>query len=319
MMNDTEQDRAAAEWLARRDGGDWTDEQNALLTAWLNQSTANRVAFLRLEQVWARADRMAAIGRVPPARRSERSGRQWSSSRAAVRRTVAGGIAALAAGAAAIVIATLPSTASTGIGERRTIALADGSSLELGPLSSVRYSIGTAKRSVWVDQGEAYFDVHHDAASPFIVVAGDRRIVDIGTRFSVRRSDKDVSVAVAEGRVEIGSVAGQNQRAVTIDQGSLANAHGNAPLRVAHNPTEVANRLSWRDGMLAFDATPLDDVAAEFNRYNRQRLVIASPSVGTMRIGGRFRASHVDGFAALLRDAYGLKITKTADDITVSE
>lgn len=318
-MQETDQDRAAADWLARRDSQDWTSEQQAHLSAWLEQSTANRVAFLRLEKVWSRADRLSALGHASASRLPGRTKLRWSLKKSVSRRVVAGGGAAIAASAVAIFVATLPSTASTGIGERRTIALTDGSSLELGPLSNVRYRIGSTQRLIWVDQGEAYLDVRHDAANPLIVFAGDRRIVDIGTRFSVRRNEADISVTVAEGRVEIGSIAAGNQDAVTIGQGSLAKARGNSAFSVSHNPAEVANRLSWRDGMLAFDSTTLDDVAAEFNRYNRQKLVIASRSIGAMRIGGRFRASHVDGFAAILRDAYGLKVTKTDQEITISE
>lgn len=214
---------------------------------------------------------------------------------------------------------TMPTTASTGIGERRTITLADGSSLELAPLTKVRYRIDSTRRSIWIDEGEAYFDVRHDAANPFIVFAGNRRIVDVGTRFSVRTSNSDISVVVEEGEVEVSSIADKDAEVVTLRQGSMANARGAAQVIVSSNPVAVAHRLSWRDGMLAFDEARLDEVASEFNRYNRQQLVIASPKTAAMRIGGRFRATNVDGFANLLRDAYGLKVTKTDQQITVSE
>ena len=65
-------ERDAAAWLARRDGGDWSREDEALLAAWLNEATAHRVAFLRLESVWEEARRARALsalraGIVPPA------------------------------------------------------------------------------------------------------------------------------------------------------------------------------------------------------------------------------------------------------------
>ena len=51
--------------------------------------------------------------------------------------------------------------------------------------------------------GEAYFDVVHDASRPFTVYAGNRRITDIGTKFSVFRNGDDVRVTVREGRVRV--------------------------------------------------------------------------------------------------------------------
>jgi len=41
--------------------------------------------------------------------------------------------------------------------------------------------------------------------------------------------------------------------------------------------------------MLAFDAEPLAQVVAEFNRYNDRELVIRDPTVASLKIGGYFR------------------------------
>ncbi|GAA0761014.1 transmembrane sensor [Erythromicrobium ramosum] len=317
-MRDTDQDRAAADWLARRDAGEWTSDDQAAFAEWLEESSANRIAFLRLDHVWSNANRLAALG-GGPLRRWRRPFRGWQPTKSLVRKAAAPIVAIAMAGAAAMALFTMPTTASTGIGERRTITLADGSSLELAPLTKVRYRIDSTRRSIWIDEGEAYFDVRHDAANPFIVFAGNRRIVDVGTRFSVRTSNSDISVVVEEGEVEVSSIADKDAEVVTLRQGSMANARGAAQVIVSSNPVAVAHRLSWRDGMLAFDEARLDEVASEFNRYNRQQLVIASPKTAAMRIGGRFRATNVDGFANLLRDAYGLKVTKTDQQITVSE
>lgn len=315
-MTGTESDRAAADWLARRDSGAWTAQDQQQLAAWLDQSTANRVAFLRLDRVWSRADRLAALAHGDDAELVPEPPPRLVPDRSLLAKIAA--IAAVAA-AAAFLYVSLPNTVETGIGERRTIVLADGSSVELGPLSKIKYRNDADRRSIWIESGEAYFDVRHDPARPFVVLAGDQRIVDVGTRFSVRRDTADVSVAVIEGRVEIDSTAAPQRAAVMVNQGGLADARADAPVRIAHDPVAVANRLSWRSGMLAFDATPLADVAAEFNRYNRQQLVIASPTAGAMQIGGRFRATHVDGFAALLRDNYGLKVQVSDTQITVSD
>jgi transmembrane sensor len=60
--------------------------------------------------------------------------------------------------------------------------------------------------------------------------------------------------------------------------------------------------------LLTFDHTTLGDAAAEFNRYNRQQIIIADPEAASIRIGGTFQAANVDAFARLLREAYGLRV-----------
>jgi transmembrane sensor len=66
----------AANWLARRDGGDWTAGDEASLKAWIEASTAHRVAFIRLEAAWRKALQSfpPGLGGVPQ-RRSARENR----------------------------------------------------------------------------------------------------------------------------------------------------------------------------------------------------------------------------------------------------
>jgi transmembrane sensor len=54
MQDSIRIEEIAAEWLARRDRGDWSESDQAELTAWLNASTANRVAYIRLETAWGK-------------------------------------------------------------------------------------------------------------------------------------------------------------------------------------------------------------------------------------------------------------------------
>jgi transmembrane sensor len=75
----------------------------------------------------------------------------------------------------------------------------------------------------------------------------------------------------------------------------------------------VEDKLTWRDGRLVFDGTSLAEVADDFNRYNRQQLLISDPSVAAIRISGTFKASNVEAFVRLLKEAYGLKVELTAD------
>jgi transmembrane sensor len=101
--------------------------------------------------------------------------------------------------------------------------------------------------------------------------------------------------------------------------GKIAMAEGTATLVTERSEEKVESALSWRSGMLSFDQKPLSAIAEEFNRYNVKKVVLAGPSLEGVRISGTFPSDQPDAFARLLRDAYGLKISETADEITVSE
>jgi transmembrane sensor len=80
----------------------------------------------------------------------------------------------------------------------------------------------------------------------------------------------------------------------------------------------VEGRLAWRSGTLLFDDSTLAEAAQEFNRYNRRQLVVEGTAADRVRIGGSFDARNVDGFARLLKNAYGLRVRPENDKIVVS-
>lgn len=301
---------AAADWLARQDSGQWTAQQQEALDTWLQASTAHRVAYLRLGAAWRRASGLAQL----PGAASAAQPRPWS--RFSLRRIAAG--LALVLGAAWLATyhtsSPPPQSYATAIGENRTLALSDGSRLTLNTGTRLRAEINAGVRKVWLDGGEAYFDIAHDAAHPFVVEAGASRITVLGTRFVVRREGDLVKVAVVEGKVR---VAGAGQQALL-----LANDTAQADARQVtidrKTPAQLAHLLSWREGRLVIDQLTLAQAAEEFNRYNRRKLVIADPALSGMVIGGSFAPENIDGFARLLQQGFGLRVENRADRITIS-
>lgn len=310
-MSDAERiEAAAADWLARRDNDNWTEQEQQALDAWLQESTAHRIAYLRLDSAWRGADRLAELPDASVVARR----RPWG--RFSLQRIAAG--LALVSGAAlfaALYLAPAPQqNYATAIGEHRTLALADGSRLTLNTGTRVRASIAAGKRQVWLDSGEAYFDIAHDAAHPFVVQAGASRVTVLGTRFAVRREGEVVKVAVVEGRVRV-EQAGQ-QVVLGANDTALADAHLIAIGR--KTPAQVEQQLSWRAGRLVIDQLTLEQAAHEFNRYNRRQLVIADPALSGMVIGGSFAPENVDGFARLLQQGFGLQVESRDDKIIIS-
>lgn len=145
----------------------------------------------------------------------------------------------------------------TAPGEHRVVALADGSKVELN--GGTRLAIVDARAAELID-GEALFEIRHDAAHPFIVKAGDITLQDAGTVFNVVRDDTGLRVAVAEGAV----IYQPKADAVRLNPGdALAVASGGKPLVTHAPPGDVG---SWRGGQLVYRDATLDRIAADLTR-----------------------------------------------------
>jgi transmembrane sensor len=202
---------------------------------------------------------------------------------------------------------------ATAVGENRTVALADGSRVTLNTDSRLRID-ASHPRTVRLERGEAYFDVAHDPAHPFVVEAGGSRVTVLGTRFTVRREGDAVRVLVAQGRVRLAANGG----AVELARNEEATARAGAIVRAAHSEAQTAQRLAWREGRIVFDGTSLAAAAAEFNRYNERQIVVSDPVAARMAIGGSFAPANVDGFVRLLEQGFGLHARRHGKDIVVT-
>ncbi|WP_296614661.1 FecR domain-containing protein [Sphingomonas sp.] len=313
----------ALDWLIRRDEPGWSQQDQVELADWLAESTAHRTAWLRAEHGWAEADRVRSLGDWNSESAHEYRPRRWLPAAIAASLVAAVGIGSLTLvpqfGEHASVqqVATEQKRFDTPVGGRKVVALADGSRITLNTQSVVRAAVSDRARDVWLDSGEAYFEVQHRDGEPFVVHAGKQTITVLGTKFSVRRDRDRVTVNVVEGRVRVDDGQGLETSAAIITAGDTAIARGGSTLITPKSEERVTNALAWRDGMLSFNLIPLSEVASEFNRYNRTQLEV-DPSAAEIPIGGTFQASNVDAFARLLHDAYGLKTERDGDRVRIS-
>jgi transmembrane sensor len=315
----------ALDWLIRRNGEDWTDEEQVALDSWLEESMAHKAAFWRADHLWQQADRIGSLGIDAHAEIDEpQPARRWW--QAAIAASLAAVIGIGSISLAPTFLGEPPAKTQlahqarfdTPIGGRRVVPLTDGSKVELNTQTVLRTAVNETKREVWLDSGEAFFEVAHREGEPFVVHAGRQTITVLGTKFSVRREKDRVTVNVLEGRVRVDDGEGQMAHAAIITAGDTAISRGASTLIAPKSEERVENALAWRDGMLSFDQAPLTDVVAEFNRYNRTKLIVTDAEAGRIPIGGSFQASSVDSFTRLLRDAYGLKIERDDETVRIS-
>jgi transmembrane sensor len=312
----------ALDWLIRRNGEGWTEDEQVDLDLWLEESMAHKAAFWRADHLWQQADRIGSLG-IDTHVEAEKPkvSRRWWPAAIAASLVAAVGIGGISLGPRFFeqpAIQAQQARFDTPVGGRRIVPLTDGSKVELNTQTVMRAAVNETKREIWLDSGEAFFEVAHREGEPFVVHAGRQTITVLGTKFSVRRDKDRVTVNVLEGRVRVEDGDGTMTHAAIITAGDTAISRGASTLIAAKSEERVESALAWRDGMLSFDQAPLTTVVAEFNRYNHTRLIVTDAQAGKIPIGGSFQASSIDSFTRLLRDAYGLKIERNDETVKIS-
>jgi len=320
----------AAEWMARLNAHDCTEEDRGEFAHWLDRSPQNRAAYARCEKLWAMPGQLAshsdmfaqlvakaeAIASIPTTSSLPRRpvSRPWMA--------LAAGLATIAIlGGALFFHGTLSSNRiATAAGEQRTVTLPDGSVVTLNGRTTLSSAFTESERRVEMQGGEAFFDVAKNPARPFIVRAGNSEVRVVGTQFNVRQVHGELEVVVREGKVNVipdSTVAPTaSVPRVELRPGNrlVMNTHDNQVSVAEVNPERLT---AWRTGMIKFDAVALEDVIEDVNRYTDKPLVIKSESLRSLPISGRFRVGDTDSVRFLLRERFDVESTVEADRIVL--
>ena len=301
----------ATEWLIRRHDHDgWNERDQVELDAWLAKSPSHMVAYLRVEAAWRRVDRLRALRR-PSDDKSRMS--PFFKIAAALSIVVALGFLIMGNG-------PVPQREYvTRIGGHEIVKLDDGSQIELNTNTVLRTRTTVRARTVWLDKGEAYFQVRHDVTRPFVVFAAGHRMTDLGTKFLVRSDAKRIEVALIEGQIRFESSDADVQgHSALMTSGDFVVATADS-MSVTKVPSQqLVNQLGWRNGLIVFKHTTLADAVNEFNRYNQEKLLIADPAVAGLTIYGTFRTSNLSQFIEVAQAVFGLRAEVRGDTTVIS-
>ena len=283
------------------------------------ESLAHRAAYVRVEAAWKRTERLAVLRATMRAQaQSETRERfRFFPLRAAAVLLIAG---MLGAGAAAWLWSeSKTQTYATAVGGRETLALADGSKIELNTDTQLRTQITASERKIWLDKGEAYFEVKHDAVHPFVVIVGNHRVTDMGTKFFIRRDAARVEVALVEGHAQLDALNSPTRApSIQMVPGDVVVASADRVETAKKPVATLSSDLSWRRGLLVFKHTTLGEAATEFNRYNREKLVIADTVTAQLQIGGTFQSDSIADFAEVAKEVLGVRIEHQSNKTVIS-
>jgi transmembrane sensor len=291
----------ACAWIAQLDGDEPSREDLMAFREWINRSPQHHEEIRRLSALWGDLNMLTELA-LPSKKYQRAAGRKFQ-----LRAAVFAGVALLVTVATVLYIRPrAPIFASnllysTRVGEQKPVILSDGTNVLLNTDSRMEVVYRPQLREVHLFQGEAYFEVAHNAIRPFLVYAGTNVVRALGTAFTVHLKKQDVEVVVTEGAVELSAMAslGDGAAVKTVNRPLTKLADIKAGQSAAINqevesiqfikPLEIKRKLSWREGLLSFSGEPLEQVVDEVTRYTPVAIVISDPSIRKIRIGGYFK------------------------------
>jgi transmembrane sensor len=222
-------------------------------------------------------------------------------------------------------------------GQQLTQQLPDNTVVRLDTDSEVSVRFDRKQRVVRVIQGRAEFKVAHEPTRGFLVQAGTVGITDVGTEFDVYARPDSTVVTVLEGRVAVAVdprlEALKGRGGVALEPQASGPPPAYAPVEVGageqvrvdngswpptYTPVDTQRATAWLRRQIVFENEPLEQVAAEFNRYTATPIEIDSPALRTLAVSGVFAADDTESFIAFLRSLDGVRVEVTPTRIRVS-
>lgn len=210
-------------------------------------------------------------------------------------------------------------TIATATGERKSVVIAQGIDVILGPSTSLELEREIAGKRIVRLNGEAYFTVAHNQDRRLYVQTASALIEDIGTAFDVRAlaGAARTDVAVVEGVVALRSARGAATSAtvLNVSAGGTGTVEGTAPPRLAPGGGSD-DALAWTRGQLAFRDAPLSEVALELNRWYGLDVSISDPSLATRTLSARFAGESPEAVLKVIARTLGISYQLAGQRVT---
>jgi len=303
----------AAEYFVRRHVASLAERRSR--NAWLDADPDHARAYADQQRLWDRVGDLAddsELQALKTAGLAALNRRRWLQPRRLIALAASLVVLVGAGSFFSRLVETPPPVAyATALGEQRTETLADGTEIVLNTDSAVQVSYSNHRRAVALRQGEAQFEVAHDAARPFVVSVGHDTVTALGTRFQVRREPGSTSVTLLQGSVEIAH--GNERYRLRPDERAVISSRTGVSIA----SIDPASAEAWLDGWLRFRGTPLAEVIAEANRYSPRKLRLGDPRLANVQLSGTFRA----GDSASIADAASLilpvRVARSGDELVL--
>ena len=314
----------AASWLLRLREAEGDLRVREDFSAWLSRSSEHRAAWERVREGWhllgegkpvyehvwrSRSSHAPSTGvgrrvRVKPGHpsRAARRRRPWVAT-----------ISAVGLAACLIVIAVPPlllrleADHLTTTAQSRLVTLEDGTTVYLAAGSAIKTDFSAGQRQVRLLAGEAFFDVTHNPARPFVVDASGVKVEVTGTAFDVRLSSKATQVELARGSVGVSFEAARKASPAVLTPGQMlvVDRKSGAMTRSDIAPEDIG---AWREGRLFVSDVTIGAVVEQIQRYHAAWIAVPDITLAQQTVTGLYDLRDPDRALRALVQPHGGKV-----------
>jgi len=206
----------------------------------------------------------------------------------------------------------------THAGERKIITLTDGSTVVLNNRSELRYSshFSGNKREVYL-KGEAFFEVKHDTARPFIVHTAHLKVQVLGTSFNVKsyQNDNHTTVGVVTGKVGVNG--NKTKRTFMLLPGNVLSCDKRDTAFQQLNLT-TDEILGWQKGLMAFHQETLEEIIPELERWYDVSVTLNSKQLLKKRITASFSRKPLNEVLEILSKTAGFTYVINKNQVQIN-
>jgi transmembrane sensor len=303
----------ASAWLARLQGSSRTAAAEAAFKAWLAEDVVHARAFARVTETWDIIPGAAQLDTVRATAKTR--------SRRRVLEALAACLLLAAIGGGVILYELRDPVYQTMVGGRQTVMLEDGTRITLNTDTRLTVAYTKTERRIVLSHGEATFKDTEDPQRPFIVQAGDRKVLALGTAFDVRSDPRLLQVTLMEGQVEVSPV-GPGQVGARVDEKAVLSPGERMTVRPGGEQTldrpNLEEITAWQRGQVMFDNATLAEVMAELNRYGNTHVRLDDPALAQLRVSGVFTTRDPIEAARAVARLHSLNIVSSGQGLVIT-
>ncbi|MGB3126609.1 MAG: FecR family protein [Pseudomonas sp.] len=297
----------AANWLTRLHDEDVSDTERHAFNTWCEADPRHAVAIERMRALWGHFDTLPAQPTRIALNRAFAPQRSRSAQGLGVLGIVLCGWLGLQH------LPVWMADQRTGVGERRQIALEDGSQLQLNSNSAVDVKFDGHQRVIELLQGELWVEVAKDAQRPFVVRTDQGTATALGTRYLVKRAgDGTTVVTVIESSVAVKGAANDGVKVMAGQRSVLDHGRAQAPQAIGNSDPDA-----WTRGLLKVNDQPLSDVLQTLASYRHGLVRFDPQALQNLRVSGVFKLDDTAAALSALADNLPIRVEYFTDLLVV--
>lgn len=201
------------------------------------------------------------------------------------------------------------------------VILSDSTIVWLNADTKLRYPkrfISTLKTRTIELEGEAFFDVTHNADKPFIVLTKDIDIRVLGTKFSVSSYDEDrvINTTLVEGSVNVMNTI--NDDSIIIKPNFQA-SFNKVDKELTSKEVNVFDFTAWMQKIIVFNDTPFELLKSKIERTYNVEIINENEALKTERFTGQFDIEAIEVIFKALSTSYHFNYEIQDKTITIKE